>query len=88
MKRKIIVTPGDVFGLLTVVKEVESASNGDRMIFCACSCGGNRIVRLKHLINGGVKSCGCLKTENKAGGRPIKDLLNQTFGSWKVLKFD
>jgi len=46
------------------------------------------VVAANHLKDGHTKSCGCLKAENKAGGRPIKDLSNQNFGDWKVLKFD
>ena len=60
------------------------------MWVCQCQCNKHTIlaVAANHLKNGHTKSCGCLKAENKAGGRPIKDLSNQTFGDWKVLKFD
>lgn len=33
---------------------------------CDCDCGGEKTVRAKHLQNGSVRSCGCLRRENGA----------------------
>lgn len=51
---------GQVFGRLTVIAEMpERHSEGDVMWHCRCTCGGERVVRSKHLLHGKVTSCGC-----------------------------
>lgn len=54
--RRIEVTPGDEYGDLTVIREVESS--GKRRFLCKCSCGSERTVRLNHLRSGHTSSCG------------------------------
>ncbi len=49
---------GKRFGRLTVVERV-----ADGRWLCACDCGGQNIVRKKHLLHGKIRSCGCLKSE-------------------------
>jgi len=48
---------GQVFGRLTVVRF--SHSNNGRYWLCACSCGGENVVRTSILRSGAVASCGC-----------------------------
>ncbi len=54
---RIKVTTGDVYGELTVVREVE-ATAGKRHVLCQCVCGQQRTVRLGHLSSGHSTSCG------------------------------
>jgi hypothetical protein len=51
---------GKVFGRLTVVKP----ATGTQWV-CRCSCGNTKVTRAFYLINGRVKSCGCLNRLNK-----------------------
>lgn len=54
--RRIEVKPGDKYGGLTIVKEVEAA--GKRQFLCKCDCGQKVTVRLGHLRSGHTSSCG------------------------------
>lgn len=54
---RTVVTPGDKYGELTVVREVE-ASAGKRHVLCKCVCGQQKTVRLGHLTSGHSTSCG------------------------------
>ena len=80
---------GQQFNRLKVLYRTQNQGKKPMWV-CQCQCDKHTIlvVAANHLKDGHTKSCGCLKTENKAGGRPIKDLSNQTFGDWKILKFD
>lgn len=62
-KRRIDLT-GQVFGKLTVVKEVEQASNYIRRYLCECECGASSIVTQGHLRMGHTISCGCVRQQN------------------------
>jgi hypothetical protein len=63
-----VVKEGDVFGKLTVIKEVESLDRGDnskrRMFLCQCECGNKVVKRMDKLRLGNIVSCG-LKPCNK-----------------------
>ena len=54
--RRIEVNPGDRFGDLEVIKEVEG--NGKRRFLCRCDCERQVEVRLGHLRSGHSMSCG------------------------------
>jgi len=57
MMRRVALNPGDEYGDLTVVNEVESS--GKRRFLCRCSCGNVNVeVRLDHLRSGHTSSCG------------------------------
>lgn len=53
---------GKKFGKLTVLNEI-GIENHKRMWDCLCDCGNHKKVSTAHLINGSVKSCGCLVHE-------------------------
>ena len=62
------VKPGDRYGRLTVIEEVEPKRSPcgatHRMIKCKCDCNGKEtIVYLNGLRRGTTKSCGCLQRE-------------------------
>lgn len=58
----LIVSPGDMFSRLTVVREAESR-HSHRVFECRCECGATKTVFLSALRSGLSKSCGCLRDE-------------------------
>lgn len=61
------ITSGDVYGRLTVIREVDAKYSGghrQRCVECRCECGVVKEYRLYTLRNGNTKSCGCLAQEN------------------------
>lgn len=51
------------FGRLTVIERAGSR-RGKALWHCSCLCGGNTYVISSNLLNGNIKSCGCLIKEN------------------------
>lgn len=73
---------GQKFGRLTVVKQSEDFSNGDRMVagwYVFCECNPTHIfsVRQKDLKSGHTKSCGCLVSDNARIVGKLNDGSNQ-----------
>lgn len=56
---------GEVYGRLTVLREVERSNAGSRMWLCLCTCGVETVVHSGALTQGHTKSCGCLKYESR-----------------------
>lgn len=54
---------GKKFGRLTVLKQHGVAKSGHILWDCECECGKSKIVSSSNLVNGNVKSCGCLQDE-------------------------
>ena len=50
------------FGRLTAIKLVDRVKGRVRWLF-KCSCGTEKVLRIKDVKNGNTKSCGCLKIE-------------------------
>lgn len=71
--RKQYELTGQVFGRLTVV-ERDREQKGKPWI-CRCDCGNEKRVSTHHLMSGAVKSCGCLRSDQR-----VKDLTGQRFG--------
>ena len=71
---------GKTYNKLTISSFV-CRNNHELYFNCTCECGKEKVVRLKALKIGDVKSCGCLKSERD-------DLTGQTFGLWTVLRRD
>lgn len=64
MSRKVKIQPGDQYGRLTVVKEVQRKNKkSHRRFLCRCECGNMRTVDMAGLRQGTTKSCGCLAAE-------------------------
>lgn len=68
MKRiAVIVNPGDKYGHLTVVQEIDkhkiSSGRAYRAIECLCDCGKKHTTLLQSLRSGHTQSCGCLQVE-------------------------
>jgi hypothetical protein len=66
---------GRQFGKLTVVRRTTNCANNKTRWECSCECGKTLVVRQKHLVGGGVSSCGCLRTP---------ELRGKSFGRWFV----
>lgn len=56
---------GRLFERLTILGWVGRNKQGDNMWLCRCSCGVEKFVRHQHLKSGRIKSCGCLRAENR-----------------------
>lgn len=68
---------GKRFGRWTAIKRAEN-QNGRVAWHCLCDCGNRKDVPAGVLVNGGSKSCGCLRNEIR---RSIKDdLTGKRFG--------
>ena len=67
-RKKIEVHPGEVYGRLTILKEVEPhiqpSGQKHRMVLVQCDCGSDPVeVRLDNLRRGHTTSCGCYNIE-------------------------
>ena len=73
------------FGRLTVL-EYAYSKNGRAYWKCICECGKETVALGKTLLNGGTKSCGCLRAELNRE-KFLKDLTGKTFGRLTVIKY-
>ncbi|NJL52685.1 MAG: AP2 domain-containing protein [Hydrococcus sp. SU_1_0] len=69
MRTKLDLT-GQVYGRLTVIKEVEPyiSPNGNKAFrwLCKCECGTEKEIQLSNLRSGTTTSCGCYQKEKVA----------------------
>jgi hypothetical protein len=63
---KLLVNPGDKYGRLTIISEVEQIK-WTRRFLCKCDCGKEKVIRLEHLRRGAIISCGCYNIEKSLG---------------------
>lgn len=63
MGRPAINLQGKRFGKLVVIRRVENIPKHHARWLCKCDCGNEHIVQSHCLINGMVKSCGCIQVE-------------------------
>lgn len=70
---RIDVQPGDKYGYLTILSEIEP--NGHRMFKCLCQCGKEVNVSLSDLRFQHTQSCGCMKISK--GEQYIESLLKE-----------
>ena len=56
---------GEIFGRLTVIKEIKNDDKEDTFSYwlCRCECGNEVVVTGVSLRNGNTKSCGCLQKD-------------------------
>jgi hypothetical protein len=65
---KYMINPGDKYGRLTVIAEVQKVAAGGRRYraaLCRCDCGQETAPRLSSLNAGDTQSCGCSRGEPK-----------------------
>lgn len=60
---------GKRFGMLEVINRCGSSANRNSLWLCKCDCGNTKEVTANRLINGYVKSCGCLNSPDLTGKR-------------------
>lgn len=69
MPRNLFISPGDIFGRLRVIEQVEDKIYSDgshrSQFLCECNCGCHStvVVTGTALKSGVVQSCGCLKKD-------------------------
>ena len=74
MKTKVVVTPLEQVGHITILREVEpreylygSTKFTVRRILCRCSCGKDFVTNLSTVKTRRVQSCGCLRGRTRGG---------------------
>lgn len=82
-KKRLDIT-GDIYGHLTVIKEVEPNKYHRRWL-CKCVCGNETITYMSNLRNGDTKSCGCFQ-KKISSEKNIKNIVNKRFGRLTVLE--
>lgn len=79
---------GQRFGKLIVVKEAgfvdKTSGHRSRLWLCECDCGGQYEAQHVYLVQGEVKSCGCLRS---AGELKINEYLIERFSNQKRYSF-
>lgn len=86
-RSKDLITKGDQYSLLTVVKEVERKNAPGRQVFCQCECGKKKIVSFRDLKRGNVKSCGCLKNYSTENNENFHNMSNtRLYAIWSDMK--
>ena len=90
MKERIVVTPGERFGRLTVIQEAEN-QYGHRYILCQCDCGNQKTINLNSLVKGMSKSCGCYRREfihqkNMTHGFTCNSKIERLYNIWSNMK--
>jgi len=78
---------GKVFGRLTALKYVGQNKKKQSLWQCQCECGNIKDVVGVNLCCGNTQSCGCFQKDQLIAAC-FKDLTNQKFGRWTVLKRD
>lgn len=89
-RRRVVVTAGDQYAQLTVSEEVGPrilSGKPCRQLRCTCECGNEKIVLLKDIRSGSVKSCGCLHdTLPIKHGQASNDKRSLTYRSWSNIR--
>ena len=89
------LSPGQVFGRLTVLEEApaptEYTTYKGLWYRCSCQCGNEAVVRRSSLVTGKTRSCGCLRREksrNTALGRVVRGAIapGTVFGRLTVIR--
>ena len=63
MSKKYQDLTGLPFGYYTAIRQDGCNSKGVPYWLCRCRCGNEKRVRVDHLLDGSIKSCGCLQRE-------------------------
>lgn len=75
-RQRALDLSGKKFERLTVLEKTNKRDNNKSVIWkCKCDCGNTCYVSARHLINGSVRSCGCLHRD-----KIFVDISGQRFG--------
>lgn len=69
---KVLDLTGQRFGRLTVIQKSLNKKQKTYWL-CKCECGKEKEVQTSHLVNGLIKSCGCLHQDNKQSSKKVID---------------
>ena len=72
MKLKDIT--GQKFGRLTALYPTKQRKSRYTVWSCRCTCGHEKLVSVNHLLQGSVKSCGCMTTGRAWTEREVDEL--------------
>jgi hypothetical protein len=79
------MTPGLVFGRLTIVKDA-GIIDGRRRSECICECGNTKIVANRHLRSVATMSCGCLQPDKRTRhGETRNRLTSVEYIAWRSI---
>jgi hypothetical protein len=87
-RKRIIVNPGDRYGMLTIVKET-TPDKYFRKFICLCDCGKERNVYFHNLRSGFSQSCGCRRDRIVKETNTIhtqENLIGVKHGIWTIIK--
>jgi hypothetical protein len=80
---RLIINSGDKFGKLTILKELHRvrlpSGQLNRVFECQCDCGNIKQIRLVHLRNDKIKSCGCIQGERHYSSK------TKLYGVWRSM---
>jgi hypothetical protein len=65
---------GQKFGRLTALYPTEQRKSRYTVWSCRCTCGNEKLVSVNHLLQGSVKSCGCMTTGRAWTEREVDEL--------------
>ena len=69
----IVLAPGDRYGRLAIIREVERQGKYNRRFECQCDCGNAIVARMADLRSHNTESCGCLHRERTSAARGWHD---------------
>jgi hypothetical protein len=89
--RKTLDVIGKKFNRLFVLSEAPRIRFDKRAFYCLCDCGNKTIVNGSNLVNGHIKSCGCLrvdvlKSAYTKHGNATAGNKTPTYISWKNMR--
>ncbi len=73
------ITPGEIFGKLTVIGMAPTDGDGQR-VTCLCECGKQKVMRLGNLVSGTSRSCGCGQGKKARNPKALK--YQPEYGCW------
>lgn len=80
---------GKKFGKLTILYGDDTTTSLCKKYYCKCDCGKIKSINMSQVINGIIKSCGCLQKEKTKKIKPnLKHGKSQTriYKIWKAMK--
>jgi len=78
---------GHKFGHMTITDILPKRVDGKVIVHCKCDCGNEKDVRIRHLVDGGISTCGlqCKLHHQAASERYTVNLVGKRFGKLTVL---
>lgn len=84
-KRRIDRT-GERFDRLVILEMLYRYKNNKTYVRCKCDCGNEKIIDMNNIINGSIRSCGCLESESRYSRKHFIDITGRRFGKLIALE--